>query len=49
MGVPKVEVSVEPFTKALPNVLDLPFVKGFVEMGIAAAVRHLSVLRARNH
>ncbi|EIN09925.1 hypothetical protein PUNSTDRAFT_143315 [Punctularia strigosozonata HHB-11173 SS5] len=37
MGVPKVEVSVEPFTKALPNVLDLPLVKQFVEMGIAAA------------
>jgi Ca2+-dependent lipid-binding protein len=38
IGVPKVEVSVEPFTKKLPNVLDLPFIKGFVEMGIAAAV-----------
>lgn len=37
MGVPKVEVSVEPFTKKLPNVLDLPFIKRFVEMGIAAA------------
>ncbi|KAH8101901.1 hypothetical protein BXZ70DRAFT_932402 [Cristinia sonorae] len=36
MGVPKVEVSVEPFTKALPNVLDLPMIKNFVEMGIAA-------------
>ena len=38
MGVPQVEVSVEPFTKALPNVLDLPLIKNFVEMGIAAAV-----------
>lgn len=37
MGVPKVEVSVEPFTKKLPNVLDLPFIQKFVEMGIAAA------------
>ncbi|EKM56362.1 uncharacterized protein PHACADRAFT_172085 [Phanerochaete carnosa HHB-10118-sp] len=37
MGVPKVEVSVEPFTKKLPNVLDLPMIKKFVEMGIAAA------------
>ncbi|KAK7679647.1 hypothetical protein QCA50_017359 [Cerrena zonata] len=37
MGVPKVEVSVEPFTKKLPNVLDLPLIKQFVEMGIAAA------------
>jgi len=37
MGVPKVEVSVEPFTKKLPNILDLPLIKGFVEMGIAAA------------
>ena len=34
MGVPKVEVSVEPFTKKLPNVLDLPLIKQFVEMGI---------------
>ena len=39
MGVPKVEVSVEPFTKKLPNVLDLPLIQKFVEMGIAAAVR----------
>jgi hypothetical protein len=38
MGVPKVSVSVEPFTKKLPNVLDLPFIQKFVEMGIAAAV-----------
>jgi Ca2+-dependent lipid-binding protein len=38
MGVPKVEVSVELFTTKLPNVLDLPFIKNFVEMGIAAAV-----------
>lgn len=38
MGVPQVEVSVEPFTKKLPNVLDLPLIKNFVEMGIAAAV-----------
>lgn len=37
MGVPKVEVSVEPFTKKLPNILDLPLIKSFVEMGIAAA------------
>ncbi|TFK47021.1 hypothetical protein OE88DRAFT_1666844 [Heliocybe sulcata] len=37
MGVPQVEVSVEPFTTKLPNVLDLPLVKGFVEMAIAAA------------
>lgn len=41
IGVPKVEVSVEPFTKKLPNVLDLPLIKKFVEMGIAAAVRVL--------
>ncbi|KAI0826298.1 hypothetical protein BC629DRAFT_1605012 [Irpex lacteus] len=38
MGVPKVEVSVEPFTKKLPNVLDLPMIQKFVEMGIAAAL-----------
>ncbi|KAJ3523496.1 hypothetical protein NM688_g8720 [Phlebia brevispora] len=37
MGVPKVEVSVEPFTKKLPNVLDLPMIQKFVEMGVAAA------------
>ena len=34
----QVEVSVEPFTKKLPNVLDLPMVQKFVEMGLAAAV-----------
>jgi Ca2+-dependent lipid-binding protein len=38
MGVPKVSVSVEPFTKKLPNILDLPLIQKFVEMGIAAAV-----------
>ncbi|KAH8835959.1 hypothetical protein DL96DRAFT_1809735 [Flagelloscypha sp. PMI_526] len=37
MGVPKVEVSVEPFSTKLPNVLDLPLIQKFVEMGIAAA------------
>ncbi|GJE96327.1 C2 domain-containing protein [Phanerochaete sordida] len=37
MGVPKVAVSVEPFTKKLPNILDLPMIQKFVEMGIAAA------------
>ena len=31
-------MSVEPFTKKLPNVLDLPMIQKFVEMGIAAAV-----------
>lgn len=30
-------MSVEPFTKKLPNVLDLPMIQKFVEMGIAAA------------
>ncbi|THG95827.1 hypothetical protein EW026_g5890 [Hermanssonia centrifuga] len=37
MGIPEVAVSVEPFTKKLPNVLDLPMIQKFVEMGVAAA------------
>lgn len=36
MGVPDVDVSVIPMTKALPNVLDLPLVSNFVKMAIAA-------------
>ena len=31
MGVPNVEVSVIPMTRALPNVLDLPLISGFVK------------------
>lgn len=37
MGVPNVEVSVIPMTRALPNVLDLPLISGFVKSSIAAA------------
>lgn len=37
MGVPKVEVSVVPLAKHLPNVLDLPLISGFVQSAIAAA------------
>jgi Ca2+-dependent lipid-binding protein len=37
LGVPKVEVSVVPLSKHLPNVLDLPLVSGFVQSAIAAA------------
>lgn len=37
MGVPKVEVSVTPMSKHLPNVLDLPLISGFVQSAIAAA------------
>lgn len=37
MGVPKVEVSVVPMSKHLPNVLDLPLISGFVQSAIAAA------------
>lgn len=37
MGVPNIEVSVIPMTKALPNVLDLPMISGFVKSSIAAA------------
>lgn len=36
MGVPAVEVSAIPMTKAFPNVLDLPLVSRFVNMAIAA-------------
>lgn len=42
-GVPSVEVSAIPMAKALPNVLDLPFVSSFVKMGIAAGTAELSV------
>lgn len=37
MGVPKVEISAIPMIKALPNVLDLPLISGFVQSSIAAA------------
>ena len=37
MGVPNVEVSVIPISRALPNVLDLPLISGFVKSSIAAA------------
>jgi len=37
MGVPRVEISVVPLAKALPNVLDLPLISGFVQSSIAAA------------
>ena len=37
MGVPKVEISAVPMSKALPNVLDLPLISGFVQSSIAAA------------
>lgn len=37
MGVPRVEVSVQPMAKAIPNLLDLPLISGFVQSAIAAA------------
>lgn len=37
MGVPRIEVSVQPMTRALPNLLDLPLISSFVQMAIAAA------------
>ncbi|CAO1617178.1 unnamed protein product [Sympodiomycopsis kandeliae] len=37
MGVPRIEVSVQPMTRALPNLLDLPLISSFVRMAIAAA------------
>lgn len=36
-GTPYVNVSAVPLSRALPNVLDLPFVSGFVQSSIAAA------------
>lgn len=42
-GVPSVEVSAIPMSRALPNLLDLPFVSGFVKMGIAAGTAELCV------
>ena len=37
MGIPVVEVSAIPMAKALPNVLNLPLISGFVKSSIAAA------------
>lgn len=37
MGVPSVNVSVQPLVKHFPNVLDLPLISGFVKSSIAAA------------
>lgn len=37
MGVPSVNVSVQPLMKHFPNVLDLPLISGFVKSSIAAA------------
>ncbi|EPQ29947.1 uncharacterized protein PFL1_02619 [Pseudozyma flocculosa PF-1] len=37
MGVPRIEISAIPMTRALPNVLDLPVISGFVQSSIAAA------------
>ncbi|KAF7968966.1 hypothetical protein HWV62_28761 [Athelia sp. TMB] len=37
MGTPYVDVSAVPLSRALPNVLDLPLVSGFVQSSIAAA------------
>lgn len=42
-GVPAVEVSAIPMAKALPNILDLPFISNFVKMGIAAGTAELAV------
>jgi Ca2+-dependent lipid-binding protein len=42
-GVPSVEVSAIPMAKALPNILDLPFISSFVKMGIAAGTAELCV------
>lgn len=41
-GVPSVEVSAIPMARALPNILDLPFISSFVKMGIAAGTAELS-------
>lgn len=37
MGVPAIEASAIPLSKAAPNVLDLPLISGFVQSSIAAA------------
>ncbi|KAK4688253.1 hypothetical protein P7C73_g1870, partial [Tremellales sp. Uapishka_1] len=42
-GVPSVEVSAIPMAKALPNLLDLPFISSFVKMGIAAGTAELCI------
>ncbi|EKM49430.1 uncharacterized protein PHACADRAFT_201690 [Phanerochaete carnosa HHB-10118-sp] len=43
MDVPKTEVSIEPFTKKLSNVLDLPVIQKFVKVDVTAAcVRYIA-------
>jgi Ca2+-dependent lipid-binding protein len=37
MGVPKVDVSVQPMIKRFPNVLDLPIISSFVQSSIAVS------------
>ncbi|KAG0149934.1 hypothetical protein CROQUDRAFT_39134 [Cronartium quercuum f. sp. fusiforme G11] len=37
MGVPKISVSAKPMVRAIPNILDLPVISGFVQSAIAAA------------
>ncbi|KZV99954.1 hypothetical protein EXIGLDRAFT_723122 [Exidia glandulosa HHB12029] len=38
LGIPKLDVSIYPLSKKMPNVLDLPVLKGFVRQSIAAGL-----------
>ena len=38
MGLPRITISVIPLAKFLPNVMDLPFVSGFISSAIDTAV-----------
>lgn len=38
MGLPRITISVIPLAKFLPNIMDLPFVSGFISSAIDTAV-----------
>ena len=38
MGLPRVTISVVPMNKILPNVMDIPFISGFISSAIDTAV-----------
>lgn len=38
LGIPQLDVSIYPLSKKMPNVLDIPMLKGFVRQSIAAGM-----------
>lgn len=39
LGIPQLDVSIYPLSKKMPNVLDIPLLKGFVRSSIAAGMQ----------